>query len=346
MQRSSPTGASALGRSVGGQSGGDHPQAISLGRRAWLGVVILGAVMLAIYLLARPLSESEKRDRRLAAVEKALDAGREALAKDPDAAMAHFETTRDLAAALREDLERALSRVREASVDQPAAKKKLDESRRNLRNMLNRVRFRLSEAYENLATIQYWRLIQANQAAIAASYGPDARPFAPSNEAIAPILERIEKGLEADDRNARLYFLAAKVRRFVGQYHKALEAVEDAIRLDDRFAEAYVEKGLILASGPWIRGTDADRYRAEAMAAFRSALLLEEDLADAHYNLGLLLAIPPAGQSVRTESPETRRKAMRHLRRYLDLAEGFQPGEPVARRYLEALEQEEAARTP
>jgi tetratricopeptide (TPR) repeat protein len=96
----------------------------------------------------------------------------------------------------------------------------------------------------------------------------------------ANAVESYEAYLRLDDRSAPVFYKLALAARAAGRGTRAIAAVQDAVRLNRSFAEAYYVLGLCLKDLG--RLGDAQKAFAQAIAIAPALIVAREELADIH----------------------------------------------------------------
>ncbi len=199
--------------------------------------------------------------------------------------------------------------------------------------------FREAEACYLLAGIMYRRL-QHKYAAQFANHG--MQRFVPPTTETDPIRNEILRGLAANPDHKKLYRLQGVLDNMTGRFSSAEKALLKAIELDDKFAEAYNDLGLV-----YINRLQFDK----AQAAFEKALLAgtgqKQVMAAAHYNLGMYhtnmyLYFHKQGQTGKNKgdldtADKHRTQALKNLRDFMKEAEKGSADSKLAEQMLNKL---------
>lgn len=191
-----------------------------------------------------------------------------------------------------------------------------------------------------------WRQIQIQHNLAPDGTGSAAERRAPPPDKVLPVMGLLDEGIAVNPDNIHLRILKGQIALASGQFSLAIRELTEATRLDRDAAEAYNTLGIVYAHPVFQKTDQHDTYRRNAIEAFENAVTAGErrgePLPDPHLNLGLYFSVPadPATPSTAVPGVADRERAIRHLRRYLELtkeAGASAPGYELARDRLRTL---------
>lgn len=191
-----------------------------------------------------------------------------------------------------------------------------------------------------------WQEVQLSPRPAPSGMPPGSPAQAPPPEKVLPIMTLLDEGIAVNPDDIHLRTLKAQIAAASGQFALAIRELNEAIRLDRDAAEAYNTLGIVYAHPAFQKTEQHETYQRMAIDAFESAVSAGDrrgrPLPDPHLNLGLYYSIPADPEASPSSVPGVadRERAIRHLRRYLELtkeAGSSAPGYELARDRLRVL---------
>lgn len=157
---------------------------------------------------------------------------------------------------------------------------------------------------------------------------PRQLPFAETSL----IRKVIEEGLKSTPSDKRLHWLHGMLKRLTGSFASAVTALEKSINLDNNFAEAYNELGLVYVN---LKEQEKARHN------FEKALLTSGKESATHktalFNLGIYYANVNHGDDTAGDGLTNRKKAIKHFQDFLSLEKSDTSSAKAARKALAKL---------
>lgn len=255
-------------------------------------------------------------------------------------ATVHFAQAYDLAAAA--DSEGAvLWQERSESLGAPRQLGGSGQSER-MQGGLTYFKNRMAESSLGLASSIFQIVLRKYQRELERSDNETGPRFTPPASELEPAFKAIEQGLQALPQSEDLRLLKAQILTRSGAYADAQNVLNELLLINANSAQAYNQLGIIFSAPPFMNAENREMYRERALAMFEKATLLRDNdgkfLAEPHYNLGMYYATPdadkPEGALPAKEDAVT---ALRHLRRYLELAPASAPQVPQVQQTIKRL---------
>lgn len=201
---------------------------------------------------------------------------------------------------------------------------------------------RMAESSLGLASSIFQIVLKKYQRELERSDNETGPRFTPPATELDPAFKAIEQGLQALPQSEDLRLLKAQILTRSGSYADAQNVLNELLLINTNSAQAYNQLGIIFSSPPFMNADNREMYRERALAMFEKAALLRDNdgkfLAEPHYSLGMYYATPdaekPEGALPAKEDAIT---ALRHLRRYLELAPASAPQIPQVQQTIKRL---------